>query len=50
MLFALAICKVEYRLALHTAGIGHVDISGLVEALEALRGQVTVLAPLAQAA
>jgi hypothetical protein len=43
MLFAVAICKVEFRLALHTAGIGSVDISGLVEALETLRSQVTVL-------
>lgn len=43
MLFALAICKVEFRLALHATGIGNVDISGLVEALETLRGQVSVL-------
>jgi hypothetical protein len=50
VLFALAICKVEYRLALHAAGIGHVEIAGLVEALETLRSQVTVLTPLAQAA
>jgi hypothetical protein len=46
MLFAVAMCKVEFRLALHTAGIGTVDISGLVEALETLRSQVSVLAPL----
>jgi hypothetical protein len=47
VLFAVAICKVEFRLALHTAGIGSVDISGLVEALETLRSQVSVLsAPL----
>jgi len=50
LLFALAICKVEYRLALHAAGIGHVEVAGLVEALETLRSQVSVLAPLAQAA
>ncbi len=42
-LFALAICKIEYRLALHATGIGSVDISGLVGALEALRGQVSIL-------
>jgi hypothetical protein len=42
VLFAIAICKVEFRLALHATGVGSVDISGLVDALEALRGQVTV--------
>jgi hypothetical protein len=47
ILFAVAMCKVEFRLALHTAGIGTVDISGLVEALETLRSQVSLLsAPL----
>jgi hypothetical protein len=40
VLFALAICKVEYRLALHWAGIGQVDISGLVGAFDTLRDQV----------
>ena len=50
MLFAIAICKVEYRLALHAAGIGHVEIGVLVEALEALRSQVSVLTPVAHAA
>jgi hypothetical protein len=43
MLFAVAVCKVEFRLALHATGMGKVDISGLVEALETLRGQVSVL-------
>jgi hypothetical protein len=43
VLFAIAICKVEFRLALHATGVGNVDISGLVDALEALRGQVSVL-------
>jgi hypothetical protein len=43
VLFAIAICKVEFRLALHATGVGHVDISGLVGALETLRGQVSVL-------
>jgi hypothetical protein len=50
VLFAMAICKVEFRLALHATGIGSVDISGLVGALEALRGQVTVLSTSSQAA
>jgi len=44
MLFVMAICKVEFRLTLHAAGVGKVDVSGLVDALEALRGQVNVLA------
>lgn len=39
-LFAIALCRVEFRLALHAAGIGKVDITGLVDALDALRGQV----------
>jgi hypothetical protein len=43
VLFVIAVCKVEYRLALHTVGVGTVDITGLVDALEALRGQVNVL-------
>jgi hypothetical protein len=43
VLFALAICKVEFRLALHATGAGTVDISGLVDAIEALRGQVRVM-------
>lgn len=43
MLFAIAICKIEFRLALHATGIGAVDVSGLVDALEVLRAQVRVL-------
>ncbi len=43
VLFVMAICKVEMRLTLHAIGVGKVDISGLVDALEALRGQVNVL-------
>ncbi len=50
LLFAIAICKVEFRLALHATGVGKVDISGLVGAVEALRGQVTVLSAATQAA
>jgi hypothetical protein len=42
-LFAIAICRVEYRLALHAAGIGTVDVSALVGAMEALSGQVRAL-------
>lgn len=40
-MFALAICNVEFRLALHAAGIGKVDISGLVGAFDTLREQVS---------
>ncbi len=43
VLFVMAICKVEMRLTLHAVGVGHVEISGLVNALEALRSQVNVL-------
>jgi hypothetical protein len=42
-LFAFAVYKVEVRLAMHTLGVGTVDISGLVEAFEGLRAQVNVL-------
>lgn len=44
VLFAITLARVELRLALHAAGIGKVDISGLVDALESLRAQVTSLA------
>ena len=50
VLFAIAICKVEYRLALHAAGIGHIEIGGLVEALEALCSQASLLTSAAQPA
>jgi hypothetical protein len=49
-LFAIAMCKIEISLALHGTGIGKVDISGLVEALETLRRQVGVLSTAHQAA
>jgi hypothetical protein len=49
-LFAIAICKVEFRLALHATGVGSVDISGLVDALEALRSTVSVLSTSPQTA
>ncbi len=42
-LFALAVYRVELRLALHSLGVGTVDISGLVDAFEGLRAQVNVL-------
>ena len=43
ILFALAICRVEFRLALHAAGIGNVDVSALVSAMDALSAQVKAL-------
>jgi hypothetical protein len=52
-LFALAVCRVEVKLALHAAGIGTVDVSGLVEAFEMMRKQVASMSaamPLASAA
>jgi hypothetical protein len=49
-LFAIAICRVEFRLALHTTGVGNVDISGLVDAFEALRAQVGALSISSQTA
>jgi hypothetical protein len=43
MLFACAICKVELRLALHAAGIGKVDVSALVEAMDRMSAQVRAM-------
>jgi hypothetical protein len=43
MLFSLAVYRIEVRLALHSLGLGTVDISGLVGAFEGLRAQVAVL-------
>jgi len=45
ILFTLALCRIEFRLLLHQAGIGKVDVSGLVDAIDALRTQVSFLAP-----
>jgi hypothetical protein len=47
--FAVALCNAEMRLVLYSAGIGKVDISGLVGALDALRTQAGAL-PLTSAA
>jgi len=48
ILFTLALCRIEYRLLLHQAGLGTVDVSGLVDAIDALRAQVSFLNPPAQ--
>jgi hypothetical protein len=43
ILFAFAICRIEYRLAMQTFGLGKVDISGLVEAFDRLRESAIAL-------
>lgn len=43
--FTFALCRIEFRLLLHQAGIGKVDVSGLVDAMDALCTQVTFLTP-----
>ncbi|MDQ1471416.1 MAG: hypothetical protein QOJ99_2896 [Bryobacterales bacterium] len=44
-LFALALCRVEYRLFLHSLGLSTVDVSGLVESIAVLRSQVSAFNP-----
>jgi hypothetical protein len=43
LLFALGILAVEGRLLLHAAGVGTVDVRGLVESLETMQAQIQVL-------
>jgi hypothetical protein len=50
LMFALALCRIELNLQIHAIGIGKVDVSGLVEALDSLRGAVDVLTPATGAA
>jgi hypothetical protein len=50
MLFAVALCRIEIHLQLHALGVGKVDVSGLVNALDALRGTVSMMSPAAGAA
>ena len=49
-LFALGILAVEWRLALHACGIGTVDVSGLVRAMELMRLELRQMIPAASAA
>ncbi len=49
-MFAVALCRIEFHLQLHALGIGKVDVSGLVEALDALRSTVSVMTPATGAA
>jgi len=44
-LFAMAICRIEYRLWMHRLGIGTVDVSALVNAIDALRIEVSSVSP-----
>lgn len=50
LMFALALCRIELHLQLHALGVGKVDVSGLVEALDALRNTVSVMTPATGAA
>jgi hypothetical protein len=49
-LFALAVCRIEFRLAMHWAGVGNVDISGVVEAFDRLRDHAAALSAVPVAA
>ena len=49
-LFALALCRIELNLQLHAIGVGKVDVSGLVGALDSLRGAVSIMTPAASGA
>ena len=40
---ALGMLAIEGRLLLHTAGVGTVDVHGLVESLETMQGQIRLL-------
>jgi hypothetical protein len=50
IMFVLALCRIEANLQLHALGIGTVDVSGLVEALGALKGFATAMTPAAGSA
>ena len=49
-IFTWAVLKVEVRLTLHAAGLGPVDVSGLIGALEDMRMNVGAFNPAAQSA
>jgi hypothetical protein len=50
VLFAVAICRIEYRLAMQSFGLGKVDISGVVEAFDRLRESAVAMQALPSAA
>lgn len=45
VMFALALCRIEFNLRMHALGIGRVDVSGLVEAIDSLRTAINALTP-----
>ncbi len=45
VLFTKTLMRVEFQLAVHSFGVGTVQINGLVEALDSMRRQLQVLAP-----
>jgi len=49
-LFTLGMFAVQGRLLLHAAGVGTVDVRGLVESLETMQGQIQMLLTPPQAA
>ncbi len=46
VLFSAALCRIDVRLSLHALGVGGVDASKLVDALDVLRDRVSVLSPI----
>jgi hypothetical protein len=48
--FTFAICRIEYRLAMQSLGLGKVDISAVVEAFDRLRESAVALQALPSAA
>jgi hypothetical protein len=49
-LFAIGMLNVQWRLALHTLGLGNVDVSGLVRAMEHMRLELRQMIPAESAA
>jgi len=49
-LFAIGMLNVQWRLALHTLGLGTVDVSGLVGAMEYMRLELRQMIPAESAA
>lgn len=44
-MFAFGMLAVQWRLVLHTCGIGTVDVSGLVRAMESIRMELRLMIP-----
>ena len=45
--FALALCRIEFRLQMHALGMGDVDVTSLVEAFDSLRSVMNAMTPVA---